>query len=97
MADHELTVTKSDMVQVLDVGSQNMYYVRKDCVDTGSHQLGWLPAYVIGLRNQEEAPLKYVICASRCCEFLEEKKTNIISCTCTRICVNICCCWQKIV
>ena len=67
MADHELTVTKSDMVQVLDVGSQNMYYVRKDCVDTGSHQLGWLPAYVIGLRNQEEAPLKYVIVTRPVC------------------------------
>lgn len=50
----ELTVLKSDTVQILDTKPPNMYWVRRDCVESGRHDDGWLPAYVIGMRNQLE-------------------------------------------
>ena len=48
--DDDLSVSKGDTVQILDVGSHNVYQVKQE---TGLE--GWLPAYVIGQRDHEDS------------------------------------------
>ena len=50
----ELTVERGDTVQVCDTAAHNKYLVRRDDLEHACYTEGWLPAYVLGLRNVED-------------------------------------------
>ena len=54
----ELTLVKGDTVQVVQTGAHATFNVKKFISDTCSHQEGWVPAYVIGMRGSDETQSK---------------------------------------
>ena len=77
----ELSLDKSDTVQIMQTGAQCTYNVRKYVADTCTYQEGWIPAYVIGLRGPDNTQSRYLLLSCRLVTHLQSCFQSQVQCS----------------